>query len=747
MNTVNPMKKKTVRKKTVGARASTKPASKRASKRTTKRALKHSTNRAALLIELGVEELPARGQDALARAFAAGLAQQLVEAGVIDDAQQFQFFASPRRLAALLPQVAARQAARVVETRGPSVQAAFDEHGKPTAAARGFANSCGVAVAQLQTLATEQGERLTHRARVRGATLTALLDVALGEALRRLPIAKRMRWGDGDAEFIRPVRWVTALHGKQQLTLTAFGLRAARVTHAHRLCARQTLSLPDAEQYARVLFARGKVIADFARRRAVIDKQLAALAKRADAQPPNDEQLLDEVTGLVEWPNALCGEFDKRFLTLPPQVLVSAMRDHQKYFHLRDARGKLLPKFIAVANLDGDLRRVRRGNERVLRARLADAEFFWRADLRAPLESRADQLARVLFHQQLGSLADKTARIERLAGVIGAQLDAEPTHTARAAQLCKLDLLTDMVGEFPELQGVIGRHCALAYDEARAVADAIEQHYLPRTAGDALPRGAVAQSVALADRLDSLLGLFSAGDAPSGDKDPFALRRAALAVLRILIEKKLALALPPLLNEAAQGYRAQGIAVDDDIAARVFAFMLERLRAYYAATERGAQALPAVLARRPSKPLDVDLRIKALVHFFAKQPTAAASLAAANKRIANLLNKAKQNGEPIAEPIDSAALSDEAERDLARQLQKVDARARDWFAAGDYRRGLTELAQLAKPIDAFFEQVMVMDNDATKRANRLALLLQIRRLFFEVADISKMAVERPSSGE
>ena len=697
-----------------------------------------------LLVEIGTEELPPKTLQALAQAFAERLAHGLADAGVLDEARgNHRHFATPRRLAALITGVAARQPGRVVERRGPSLKAAYDARGKPSRAAEGFAKSCGVGVAQLATLENDKGAWLVYRQRVPGAKLAAIVTDCVDESLRRLPVAKRMRWGGGDTEFVRPAHWLLAVHGAGVVKTEALGLKAGRFTRGHRFHANRRLAVARADDYAGVLESDGKVIADFERRRRVIAGQLARLAARADARAPDDPELLDWVTGLVEWPQALAGEFDRRFLKLPAEVLVSCMRDHQKFFPLADAKGKLLPGFIAVSNIAGKARaRVRRGNKRVLRARLADAEFFWHSDLKISLGSRVDALKGVLFHHRLGTLHDKTARVLQLARVIAEQLDADTGKAARAAGLCKADLVTDMVGEFPELQGVIGRHYAREAGEDRRVADAIEQHYWPRHAGDKLPPGAVAQSVAVADRIDSLAGLFAGGEIPSGDKDPFALRRAALGVLRILIEKQLDLDVRQLLQASRRIYENAAadavVTPSADTVEQVFEFILDRLKAYYQPLGYGAPELASVLACKPSKPLDFDRRLKALSRFFKRRPEAAHSLAAANKRISGILDRA---GAPVAAHYDASLLRQKAETELARQLDQIGAHADACFSGNRYDSGFVALSKLKQPIDSFFDEVMVMEQDAALRNNRLALLNRIRQLFLGAADISLMRVE------
>jgi len=717
--------------------------------------------RATLLLEIGCEELPPRDLRRLSEAFAARVAEGLAAAGVVGDGDNatadYRAFATPRRLAVAVKAVASRAPSRVIERRGPAVRAAFDAGGEPTRAALGFAKSCGVEVAQLARITTGKGEHLAHRQRQAGAGLAAIVTDCLADAVRRLPVAKSMRWGDGDAEFARPAHWLLALHGRRVLATTTLGLPAGRQTRGHRFHGgAEPISIAEAGDYEAALKSRGRVIADFGRRRGVIARQLARLAAAAGARPPVDDALLDEVAGLVEWPQAVAGAFERRFLKLPPEALIECMRAQQKFFPLTDARGKLLPAFIAVSNLTGKPgARVRAGYERVLRARLADAEFFWRSDAATALESRLDALRGMRFHHRLGTLLDKTRRIADAAAGIAAQLgdgDAGITAARRAATLCKADLATAMVGEFPALQGVIGRRIARAGGESAAVADAIEQHYRPRFAGDKLPAGRPAQCVALADRLDSLLGLFACGDAPSGDKDPFALRRAALGILRILIQKRLDLDVLELLELSARAFAGDGDGDGDgagDVAAApdaraveaVFDFILHRLPAHYQPLGFSALEVAAVLACRPRRPLDFDRRLRALSRFFKAQPAAAESLAAANKRIAGILSKSAGDDDTVTAAVDESLFRHAAEVELAHQLQALGARARAAFEAGEYDAGLRALSKLRRPIDAFFDAVMVMDEDAKLRANRLALLAQIRALFLRAADISVMQTE------
>ncbi len=721
---------------------------------------RHSVRRAPLLLEIGVEELPPTTLQLLAQAFAAAVVDELRQAELVDvgvEAEcKYRYFATPRRLAVLVDEVLAQQQQRVVERRGPTMQLAFDHQNKPRRAALGFAKSCGVNITELAKMETASGAWLVYRQTLTGAKLGEVVTESLEKILRQLPIAKRMRWGDGQVEFVRPAHWLLALHGDKPLKTTALGLTAARYTRGHRFHADKKLRIPHAKQYESLLATEGKVIADFARRRDTIKKQIAQLITRANRAAKNgaarlqmDAQLMDLVTSLVEFPHALLGKFDARFLKLPRAVLVSAMRDQQKYFHLTDDNGKLLPAFIAVSNIKSQApQQVRQGNERVLRARLADAEFFWRSDLKTPLAARVAQLENVLFHNELGSLHHKSMRVVQLAADIAARLHADVEKTKRAALLSKADLVTDMVGEFPNLQGIIGNHYARHSGEHKLVADAIEQHYLPRYAGDKLPRTPIAQAVAIAERVDSLLGMFACGESPRGDRDPFALRRAALGVLRILIEQKLDLDVYQLLQTSQRIYEKSAATTritaipNAQTIAQVFAFMLERLTAYYQALGYRGVEIAAVRACKPSKPLDFHRRLQALSRFFKQQPAAAASFAAAHKRIVNLLQKADLNDwneSDDAQPrprYDSALFQQDAEVELARRLEQIGEQARAHFADNRYDQGFTALSKLKQPVDSFFDEVMVLHDERAIRNNRLALLNHIRLLFLCVADIS-----------
>ena len=696
-----------------------------------------------LLIELGTEELPPKALKKLGVSFADSIFQHLVEAGVANaGAENYQFYASPRRLVVWIKQVAPRQSDKIEERKGPSLKAAFDDAGNPTRAAQGFAGSCGVSVEQLEQQETDKGTWLIYRQKVTGEKIQALVEAALDEAIRKLPIPKRMRWGDREREFVRPVHWLLAMYGSDPLRVSVLDLKSDNWTMGHRFHAPGKIRVMSADRYLKTLKSEGFVIADYAERKALIEKQVLRQAARVDATAVISPELLDEVTGLVEWPQALYGQFDRKFLDVPAEVLVSSMRDHQKYFHLVDSAGNLLPGFITVSNIKSSSpKRVRSGNERVLRARLADAEFFWQGDQKIALIDRKPALDQVLFHKKLGSILDKVERIRALTSHIGNILGANADHVNRAVDLCKADLVTDMVAEVPELQGVIGRYYAANQGEAKAVCGAIEEHYLPKFAGDRLPKSDVSQSIALADRLDSLVGIFACGEVPTGDKDPYALRRAALGVLRIMIECKLELDLQGLISLSLNQFRSSSLDhlnTSETLGKQVFDFVMERLRAYYQPLGYDVASINSVLSVTPTSPADFDQRLQAVRNFISQQTEAAQSLAAANKRIANILAKQADGTTDI---IDSALFSEKAEVALAAKLENIGGKAQANFAKGKYSSGLLQLARLKAPVDTFFDQVMVMDDDPKIRTNRLALLKSVRELFLAVADISHLRID------
>ncbi len=681
-----------------------------------------------LLIEVGTEELPPKALTTLANALADGMVRRLHEAGLAPSGHTV--YAAPRRLAVLVQGVAERQPDREVERRGPAVNAAFDGEGRPSKALEGFARSCGVTVNDLQELATDKGAWMVYRAMQPGQPAQALIPDMLGEALDELPIPKRMRWGAGSAAFVRPVHWIVLLFGSEVIDAEIYGVRTGHQTRGHRFHHPAPLPVPAPSDYAALLEGTGHVIVDFQARRAMIKAQVEAAACELGGRAVLDPDLLDEVTALTEWPRVVTGNFEPRFLEVPKEALISTMQGNQRYFPLLDEAGELLPHFITVANIDSrDPAAVREGNERVIRPRFSDAEFFWREDRKQPLSAHLESLKTVVFQQRLGTLYDKTERVARLARHIAGLIGADMERAARAALLAKCDLMTGMVGEFPELQGIMGRYLARLDGEAADVAQALDEVYMPRRAGDELPATGVGQALALAERLDTLVGIFAIGQGPTGAKDPFALRRAALGVLRILIERGLDLDLHALLAFTAEGLQSRVDA--QSVVETVFDFMLERMRAY--AQDRGIRVdvFEAVLATRPLRPLDFERRAQAVNDFLALPQ--AESLSAANKRIANILKKVE--GE-LPTTIDAALLQDPAERELAQRVQQLEGELAPLFAAGDYTAALGRLAHLREAVDAFFDGVMVMAEDAALRANRLALLNRLRALFLRVADIS-----------
>ncbi len=599
----------------------------------------------------------------------------------------------------------------------------------------GFAGSCGVGVDDLERVRTDKGEWLAFRSKQTGKPAKRLIPDCIEQSIKQLPIPKRMRWSDLDAEFVRPVHWLVILHGKERIKANILSVRAGSTTLGHRFHSTGPLDLSEADDYEKALLEKGFVIADYEKRKALIARQISALARRRDGVVGLDEALLEEVTSLVEWPHALAGRFDPVFLDLPPEVLVSSMRDNQKYFHLRDDTGGLLPFFITVSNIVSNApARVRKGNERVLRARLEDAKFFWDSDRRQTLEQHAEGLRYVLFHERLGSVADKCQRLQELVKYLAPLCHADTVLCERAAQLVKADLVTDMVGEFPDLQGIMGRYYAAQDGEPTEVSHACAEHYQPRFAGDQLPESQVGKIVGLADRLDSLVGMFAAGEEPSGDKDPYGLRRAALAVLRILVEGELDLKLPDLLSRTADVFRshgATGLKLDSPTIDNVAAFVNDRLQSYYSDQGFAADEIAAVNAVKPARPYDFDQRLRAVSKF--RQLEAARNLAAANKRIRNIL---KQAGCEVTHSFDVSLAGEVAEKDLAERLRKLKTSVSDCFDNDQYEAGLNQLASLREPVDHFFDEVMVMAEDESLRTNRLALLHDLQDLFLRVADIS-----------
>jgi glycyl-tRNA synthetase beta chain len=691
------------------------------------------------LIELGTEELPPQALRTLELAFAEQLRARAHQAALRFG--EVESFATPRRLAVLLRRLASHQPDQRIVRRGPSLRASFDAAGIPTRAGLAFAHSVGVA---LDTLGTERDDKGNEYLRFEGlkpgAAAISLLPALVQQSLEALPIPRRMRWGDAETQFVRPVHWLLMLYGSQLVPASILGLHAGTSSFGHRFMAPGPLRITSPGTYERLLQRRGKVLAGFAARSETIRAQVATLAAQLEGRALITEALLEEVTALVEWPVAIAGQFEARFLSLPREVLIAVLQHHQRYFALEDSAGNLLPRFITISNIDSPMPElIRAGNERVVRPRLADAEFFWQQDRRLPLAARLSGLAAVTFQAQLGSQAERAARIETLAAAIAASIGADVAASRRAARLCKCDLLTAMVGEFPELQGIMGRYYALADGEASAVAEAIREHYLPRGAGDALPASALGDALALADKLDTLAGIFAIGQKPSGTRDPFGLRRAAIGILRIVLEHRLELDLAALLEHAAslQPLADAGVSGAQS-AVEIYDFLLERLRAQYLerAPEHGGvstELFDAVLAVRPRSLLDFEARLAALARFIARPE--GLSLAAANKRIANIL---KKSALATSQSVDLERLREEPERALQRALEALRARVLAATTERRYTDALELLATLKPTVDEFFDRVLVNDPDQGLRENRLALLLQLRALFSGIADLSRL---------
>lgn len=673
------------------------------------------------LVELGTEELPPKALPKLAKAFANGLSEELAQAGI--KYEELKPYATPRRLAVLVEGINDHQADQQIERRGPSAKA-------PEKAVQGFAASCGVSIEQLEIIPSEKGEYYYFKAIEKGQPTPKLLPQLVETALTGLPIPKYMRWGSSRIEFTRPVHWLVMLWGEQVIECEILGLKAGRETRGHRIHHNQAIEIKSPPWYVDNLQDTGKVIADFDTRRQIIQEQLLAEGKKLNAVVQIDEDLLNEVTALTEWPVALTGTFDKRFLEVPAEALISSMKEHQKYFHHFNQQGQLLPNFTTISNLDSkDPTQVIAGNEKVIRPRLADAAFFFETDKKQTLASRVDKLKQILFQKELGTLHDKAQRISKLAGKIATHLGEEPSKAERAGLLAKTDLTTEMVFEFTDLQGLMGYYYALNDGEDHSVATAQKEQYLPRFSGDYLPVTTSGIAVAIADRLDTLVGLFSINQPPTGSKDPFALRRAALGILRIIVERELELDLRSILIEASKGYSS--LPHQEGATERVFEFMLGRFRAWYEDEGIHADSVLAVLAVTPSRPLDFDRRVRAVNYF--RKLTEAKALAAANKRISNILSQ-QQAGELLH--INDSLLSEASEIALSQKLLEQEKALTPLFEAGNYQEAMTSLASLQPDIDRFFEEVLVVDQNEQVKNNRLALLNRLRTLFLKAADIS-----------
>lgn len=679
------------------------------------------------LVEIGTEELPPTALKTLATSFADNVEAELNQAGLTFD--KIEWFAAPRRLAVKVLNLATQQPSKEIEKRGPAVSAAFDAEGKPTKAAEGWARGCGITVEQAERIATDKGEWLVHRAKIEGQPTKNLLNDIVANALAKLPIPKPMRWADKTVQFIRPVHTVTMLLGDELIEGEILGVASARTIRGHRFLGEKEFEIQHADQYPQLLREKGAVVADFNERKAEILAKSQAKATALGGVADIEESLLEEVTSLVEYPNVLAAKFEERFLAVPAEALVYTMKGDQKYFPIYDKDGKLLPHFIFVSNINPeDPTAIIEGNEKVVRPRLTDAEFFFKTDLKQKLVDRLPRLETVLFQQQLGTLKDKTDRIEQLAGEIAKQIGADEAKAKRAGLLSKCDLMTNMVFEFTDTQGVMGMHYARHDGEDEEVAVALNEQYMPRFAGDKLPKSLVASAVALADKFDTLTGIFGIDQAPKGSADPFALRRAALGALRIIVEKNLPLDLEDLVKKSAALFGDK--LTNKNVVADVVDFMLGRFRAWYQDEGIAVDVIQAVLARRPTRPADFDARVRAVSHF--RTLDSAEALAAANKRVSNILAKADA---AIGE-INLTACVEPAEKALAEAVLALRTEVQPLIAQGDYTAVLDKLANLRAPVDNFFDNVMVNAEDPALRQNRLAILNTLQGLFLQVADIS-----------
>ena len=685
---------------------------------------------ATLLVELQTEELPPKSLEKVADAFGWGLHSDLKADHFLADEAEASIYATPRRIAVSISNVREMAPDFEVIVKGPAVKSGLDGSGNPTKALLGFANKRGVSVDKLIRVNDGKQEVFAHRDLAKGGHLDTNLELKVEEALKRLPIPKMMRWGAGDAAFVRPVHGLVMLHGTRRVPGTVLGVKSGNITRGHRFMGRSEISLASAETYEATLLGEGMVVAGFSKRRSQIDRQLIAQAHHHGAGLGEYQALLDEVAALVEHPSVYVGEFDKAFLEVPQECLILTMRQNQKYFPLFDAAGKLTGKFLIVSNMQvADPRHIIGGNQRVVRPRLEDARFFYDQDRKQSLDARVALLGKVVYHNKLGSQLERAKRVMVLAGKIAQVLRADVPQTMRAAELAKADLLTGMVGEFPELQGIMGRYYALHDKEPAVVADAIEAHYRPRFAGDRLPEGPVACAVALADKLDAIAGLFSIGQQPSGDKDPFGLRRAALGVVRILVENRLHLSLTELAKAAFEPFPSKAVP-------ELIQFVYDRFAGYLKEQGFSTLQIDSVLSMQPTS-LSVVLQQLEAVKAFQALPEAE-SLAAANKRIVNILKQADAKGESYANA-ELNSLSEPAERALHEAVRAAAAKAKPLYEKGDYTGYLKAFAVLKAPVDAFFEKVMVMVDDPKLRHGRLALLRDLRESMNRVADLSKLA--------
>jgi len=682
-----------------------------------------------LLIEIGTEELPPKALKSLSNAFTDGVVSALKKSSL--EATEVISYAAPRRLAILLKAIPVKQADQLVEKKGPAKAAAFDDSGNPTKAVEGFARSCGVSPFDLEEVETAKGTWLVFRQEVQGKNTVELIPEIVNKSLAKLPIPKRMRWGSSNIEFVRPVHWILMMLDDQVIDGEVLGIQAGNTSKGHRFHHPESIVIKNAASYAEQIRQEGHVIASFEVRKDEVRQQAEVAAKALGGTAQIDEDLLDEVTALIELPIAVSGSFDKEFLQVPQECLISSMQDHQKYFPVVDSNNKLMPYFITISNIkSSNPTAVSQGNERVIRPRFADAKFFWDQDCKVKLESQREGTKKIVFQQKLGTLFEKTERVSRLAKFIAIEIGANSQQAIRAAELSKCDLLSNMVQEFPELQGIMGSYYAKHDNEADSVSIAMQEQYQPAFSGDAIPSDNIGKILSLADRLDTIMGIFAIDMKPTGSKDPFSLRRAALGALRIIIEGNLKLDLKVLLNEAANGLNDKvdaSSAIND-----AFLFMMERLKSYYLDKGINSETINSVAGLSPTQPLDFDNRVKAVANF--RNLPDSESLAAANKRISNILKKA----EDVSIVVDESLLNEEAELALHKAIVSSRATVKPLYEKGEYSTALSSLAVLREDVDTFFDNIMVMDENEALKNNRLALLSQLRALFLEVADLSRL---------
>ncbi len=685
------------------------------------------------LVELGTEELPPKALLGLSESFTASIEAGLKAAGL--SFSDVSAYATPRRLAVVVSDLDDSTPINDVVVWGPPTKIAFDAEGNPSKAAEAFAKKNGLDVAALTSENDGKIDKLVFKTQAGGEPTVSLLEPIVETALAKLPIPKRMRWGASRTEFVRPVHWLVMLFGAEIVDATVLGLRANRETRGHRFHYNQVLDISTASEYASKLKDVAHIIADFNERKALIRQQVEAQAEQINGVAVIDESLLNEVTALVEWPIALTGQFEERFLSVPAEALISSMKEHQKYFHVVNPAGELMPHFITVSNIvSKDPAQVIDGNERVIRPRLSDAAFFFETDKKTTLASKREKLKTIVFQAKLGTVYEKTERVSQLAEAIAKKLSVDTSNVIRASELCKCDLVSEMVYEFSDMQGIAGYHYAKHDGEADDVAQAMTEHYMPRFAGDVLPTTDTGAVVALADRLDTLVGIFGIGEQPTGSKDPFALRRASVGVLRLLVEQDRNIDLRELLTLAFAQHN--NLPEGEAVVEQVLQYMLDRFRAWYEEQDIPAPVFQAVSAKQLSQPLDIDQRVQAVNHF--RQLPEAEALAAANKRVANILAKA----DTVPETINESHLQEAAEKTLYQAIIEQQKIVAPLFAARSYKEALTALASLREVVDDFFDNVMVMADDVELKNNRLALLQQLRGLFFEVADISYLAATK-----